>query len=130
MCVPRAKRITVTTAAAATTASARASAATTATAKRIATVAKKRKTAETRRSANAAEGIQADGTVIVQGAEHIKAVENQGTFDAGNPAIRYSLVEEGRMEAEGKDVFHERQGSARPRGVSASRQPACPTADR
>ena len=27
--------------------------------------------------ANAAEGIQADGTVIVQGAEHIKAVENQ-----------------------------------------------------
>lgn len=62
--------------------------------------------------ANAAEGIQADGTVIVQGAEHIKAVENQGTFDAGNPAIRYSLVEEGRMEAEGKDVFHERQGSA------------------
>ena len=68
--------------------------------------------------ANAAEGIQADGTVIVQGAEHIKAVENQGTFDAGNPAIRYSLVEEGRMEAEGKDVFHERQGSARPRGVT------------
>ena len=45
--------------------------------------------------ANAAEGIQADGTVIVQGAEHIKAVENQGTFDARNPAIRYSLVEEG-----------------------------------
>lgn len=68
--------------------------------------------------ANAAEGIQADGTVIVQGAEHIKAVENQGTFDAGNPAIRYSLVEEGRMEAEGKDVFHERQGSTRPRGVT------------
>ena len=68
--------------------------------------------------ANAAEGIQADGTVIVQGAEHIKAVENQGTFDAGNPAIRYSLVEERRMEAEGKDVFHERQGSARPRGVT------------
>ena len=68
--------------------------------------------------ANAAEGIQADGTMIVQGAEHIKAVENQGTFDAGNPAIRYSLVEEGRMEAEGKDVFHERQGSARPRGVT------------
>ena len=68
--------------------------------------------------ANAAEGIQADGTVIVQGAEHIKAVENQGTFDAGNPAIRYSLVEERRMEAEGKDVFHERQGSTRPRGVT------------
>lgn len=68
--------------------------------------------------ANAAEGIQADGTVIVQGAEHIKAVENQGTFDAGNSAIRYSLVEEGRLEAEGKDVFHERQGSARPRGVT------------
>ena len=56
--------------------------------------------------------------MIVQGAEHIKAVENQGTFDAGNPAIRYSLVEEGRMEAEGKDVFHERQGSARPRGIT------------
>ncbi len=68
--------------------------------------------------ANAAEGIQADGTVIVQGAEHIKALENQGTFDAGNPAIRYSLVEERRMEAEGKDVFHERQGSTRPRGVT------------
>ena len=68
--------------------------------------------------ANEAEGIQADGTVIVRGAEHIKAVENQGTFDAGNSGIRYSLVEEGGLEAEGKDVFHERQGSARPRGVT------------
>ena len=68
--------------------------------------------------ANAAEEILADGTIIVQGAEHIKAVENQGTFDAGNPAIRYSLTEEGRLETEGREAFHARQGSARPRGIT------------